>query len=341
MPENKHAQISIDLEQAVRSGQYFERIPPVRILAAQYGVSLQTMTKALKPLQRSGLLVSGPGGTRIMENIPYKLNSGIVTIFMLDDTLPEKPLGEDPLLQSLRAEAAREGVTLVTMWVSDENIFHKQSFWQSRQTDGYIFIYSSFYPLISKQLQISGVPYLAANWMPESFNVHWIDWDWKKELFELVKQLKERNYSKIAYLPHIHWKFGEEFHYDMWQDVCSSYDLYNYLPDESFFGSEPLQQLERIAADPAGAPEVILPFNIPEKNLLAKLDELKLDCRIYMSSNGSEKLKDPRLFYHSTNDYDKLGKEIWKLFRQISSGKAGKPRGHWVGNKTIKIPESL
>ena len=337
MPENKHTTISKDLEKAIRSGQYFERIPPVRILAEQYGVSLQTMTKALKTLQKSGLLVASPGGTRIMENIPYQLNSGVVSIFMLGNTLPVVRLNEDPLLQSLRSEAAKDGVTLVSMWVNSEDIFQKQTFWQSRQTDGYIFIYSSFYPLISKHLQISGVPYIAANWLPDSFNVHWIDWDWKKQLFELIKQLKERNYSKIAYLPNIHWKFGEEFHYDMWQDVCSSYDLYNYQPDKSFFGNDPLRQLERVAQDPAGAPEVLLPFNIPPQLLLDKLDDLNLDCRICTCQISEETAHDHRFMPYSENDYSKLGREIWQLFRQISSGKAGSPRGHWVNSEKITI----
>ena len=337
MPENKHFNISRDLEKAIRNGKYFERIPPVRVLAGQYGVSLQTMTKALKPLQQSGLLVSGPGGTRIMENIPYQLNSGVVTLFMLNDTLPVIGRNEDPLLQTLREEAARDGVTLVMMWVDSAEIFQKQTFWESRQTDGYIFIYSSFYPLVSKHLQISGIPYLAANWLPDSFNAHWIDWDWKKQLFDLVKLLIDMDYTRIAYMPNIHWKFGLEYHFDMWQDICESYGIYNYQPDMSYFGSEPYDLLDRMAQDPFGAPQVVIPTNLDHKLLHNKITDLQIDCRICLSGNNSNIEQNPGVILYSANDYSKLAREIWKLFRQISSGKAGFPRGHWVNSEKITI----
>ncbi|MBE6368141.1 MAG: GntR family transcriptional regulator [Lentisphaerae bacterium] len=337
MPENKHAEISKLLEQEIRSGKYFERIPPVRTLARQFNVSLQTMNKALKPLQNSGLLVSGPGGTRINENIPYSLHCGVVSVFMLGSSLPQTPISEDMFLQALQQEANNDGVTLLMMWVENEEIFRNQSFWESRQTDGYIFVYSSFYPLLSKHLHVSGVPYVIGNWLPDSFNAHYVDWDWKKQLFDLVKLLQENGFSKIAYMPNLHWEFGFDFHYDMWQDVCSSYELHNYSPDKSSFGIPPSQQLTKIIADPAGPPEVIIPTNIDCSAILQQLDSLGVNCRLAVNSGYLPIINDKRMIYYSANDYRKLASELWKVFRKISNGTAGPPRGHLITSGKITI----
>ena len=248
MPENKHASISADLEKAIRSGKYFERLPPVRILARDYGVSLQTMSKALKPLQNSGLICSAPGGTCIMENIPHTRNTGVVTVFMLNDSTPRLDLSRDPLLQTLREEAAKDDISLVVMLVNSQEIYRKTAFWESRHSDGYLFLYSSFYPMISRYLNVVGVPYVVGNWLPGNIHAHWVDFDGKKRLFDLVKLLLDRGYRKIAYMQKINFDFGIDFHCEMWQDICSSYGIHNYTPDAGFFAGDPLDNLERFAA---------------------------------------------------------------------------------------------
>ena len=83
MPKLKHPNITLRLETAVRAGKYGNYLPPVRTLAGEFGVALQTMHKALQPLRENGLCSPGPGGTRINIAVPRRYNIGVVTAFLL------------------------------------------------------------------------------------------------------------------------------------------------------------------------------------------------------------------------------------------------------------------
>ena len=337
MAEEKHSFIRRALEKKIRAGQYFERIPPVRALAREFQVSLQTMTKALRPLKQSGLLVAGPDGTRIARGIPYRFPAGVVTL-----VLPEQPdyaFGQDPLLAALRDEMKSDGITPVQMIVPDVELYRKQLFWESRQTDGYLFLYQSFYPAL-QHFNLSGIPYLAGNRLNHDNNVHWIDFDWKKQIFDLVKLLRGRGCQRIAYLTR-KLTGAAQFHHETWQDVCESYNLCNYTPEASDFTLSPEERLKRFAASPDGRPDVLLTFNLPPamlretlaapawRGVILAADDRFRDCRV-----GSCKI-----LCYPANPYEKLAKEMWKLFKMIADGTAGPPRGHWVQGEPMRLEE--
>lgn len=330
MAENKHSDISKALEKAIRSGKYFERIPPVRTLAQEFHVSLQTMSKALKTLQNAGLLISGPGGTRIVEKIPYNFSGGVVSVFMPLNEKAIVRLENDDLWLALEEEANKDKVTLVAMQASNEEIFSKQKFWESHHSDGFIFLYSSFYPIAGVHLRIADIPFVAGNWLPPEFKTHWVDFDWKKRLFELVEILRGNSYTKIAYLPNLNWKFGCDFHFDMWKDVCSSYNIVNYTPGPRSFGVNFHAYLERILRSKYGTPEIIIMANVDITNLIRQLDDFNYNGKIMLSEVYRQHINDPRFIFYSGYDYRKLGKKIWQVFKQIASGKATNCYEHLV-----------
>ena len=63
--ETKHTKITAELEQRITGGYYREKLPPLRALMKEYQVSLQTISKAVKPLILSGLISPGPRGSAI------------------------------------------------------------------------------------------------------------------------------------------------------------------------------------------------------------------------------------------------------------------------------------
>lgn len=326
MAENKHSEISKTLEKAIRSGKYFERIPPVRTLAREFGVSLQTMSKALKTLQRDGLLISGPGGTRIVEKIPYNYSGGVVAVF----TSAEYIMQRDPLWLSLQEEAAQDNTSLVTMLAGNKELFSKHSFWEKIQCDGCIFLYSSFYPLAGELLHLSCIPFVVGNWLPPEFKAHWVDFDWKKRLFELVGLMYEQSYRKIAYLPNLHWKFGCDFHIDMWKDVCTSYNIVNYTPGARSLGIDCAANLEHILCSKHGEPEVIILHNSDIEVVWKIIDKFNYRGKVLLSDSFQSVRNDPRVIFYQQYDYKILGKKIWQVFKQIAEGKIGSRFEHLV-----------
>ena len=108
MPKVKHPNITLRLETAIRAGQYGKYLPPVRTLAGEFGVALQTMHKALRPLRENGLLSPGPGGTRVNMAVPRRDNIGVVTAFLLADKNHPVEIQPD-VLKPTGAGAADEG----------------------------------------------------------------------------------------------------------------------------------------------------------------------------------------------------------------------------------------
>lgn len=314
MPKVKHPEITLQLERSVRSGKYGNFLPPVRSLAREFGVALQTMHKALRPLRDSGLLAPGPGGTRNCGVTPRRDNIGVVTAFMLNGKNDSADPMRDPLLVSLREEAERDGVSLVTMQAENSVIFRRTRFWEGRATDGYIFLYSSFYPVLSRHLNVSGTPFVVGNWLPDEVAAPWADFDWRRQLFDLVRQLREHGVKRIGYLPEVNWDFGVPFHEDLWHDVCDFYHLTNELPREALQWNLP-EAVKWYMKQPGGLPDVLLPMkDVPEK-ALELLDRNGAPCRVLTSS--ARNLSHPRLLRWNNNDYTVLGKELWKLFRQV------------------------
>jgi len=335
MAEEKHSSIRRALEKNIRDGRYFERIPPVRALAREFGVSLQTMTKALRPLKQSGLLLPGPGGTRIAPTIPYRFPTGVVMLVV--PSQPDCPLEQDPLLTTLRGEMARDGITPVLVVVSDLEIYRRKLFWEARQCDGYIFLYQSFYRAL-RHFAFDGLPCLVGNRLDSDAGVHWVDFDWKKNLFDLVRLLLERGFRKIAYLTR-QLGLAAHFHYETWQDVCESYALFNYTPDKSDFMSTPEARLERFTASPNGCPEALLFHNLPLCLIQAALaapvwrDVTVVQANHCIGSPGEHR----RILVYQQNRYDLLAKEMWKIFKSIADGSAGPPRGHLLKGVPVTI----
>ena len=323
MPAIKHPGITLELERLIRAGRYGRYLPPVRRLAQEFQVSLQTMVTALRPLHERGLILPGPGGTRVLvSSRPEALN--VVTAFMLserDGRVLTEPT-RDPLLLTLQEEASKDGVSLVTMVADRAAIFQRARFWEGRGTDGYIFLYSSFYPTIRRHLSVSGVPYVVGNWLPEEILVPWADFDWSAQLIQIARQLSSHGLKRLLYLPEVNWDFGLPYHLDLWSKVCGRFGLANHATPERM-KMTPARALRSWRQEGLPPPDAFILHRGVDAEFLAMLDEAGWRSRVVSYAPGFR--GHPRVLCIGANDYPRLGRELWKLMRLASQNPESPP----------------
>ena len=66
----KYERVRTEIERRIRSGQYTQRVPPIRELAAEFGVNTRTVMKAMEGLIEQGLLVSEVGRGTFVNAVP-------------------------------------------------------------------------------------------------------------------------------------------------------------------------------------------------------------------------------------------------------------------------------
>ena len=328
MPVVKHPGITLELERLIRAGRYGRYLPPVRRLAQEFQVSLQTMVTALRPLREKGLILPGPGGTRVLVSArPEALN--VVTAFMLsepDGRVLMEPT-KDPLLLTLQEEASKDGVSLVTMVADRAAIFQRARFWEGRGTDGYIFLYSSFYPAIRRQLSVSGVPYVVANWLPEEIRVPWADFDWRAQLIQITRQLSSHGLKRLLYLPEVKWDFGVPFHVELWSEICGRFGLENHATPE-LLRMSPAQAFRAWRREGLPPPDAFILHHGFDADFLEMLDEAGWRSRVV--SHAPSFRGHPRVLCIGDNDYPRLGRELWQLMRLASQNPGMSPASRLI-----------
>ena len=203
------------------------------------------------------------------------------------------------------------------------------------KSDGYLFLYQS-YSLASALLNLNRVPFLVGNRLTGDPEAHWIDFDWKKQLFDLVKILLDRGYKKIAYI--VNSQIAD-FHYEAWQDVCDSYNIFNYTAHASDFCLSAEKYLEKLAISSAGKPEILLLMNVSPESLQKELssDLWRGTVIVVDKLRRIHPIKNCSYLRYSSSTYEKLGKEMWQLFKSIANHSAGSPRGHWVQGEPMHL----
>lgn len=333
MAEEKHSSIRRTLEKNIRQGNYYKCLPSIRVLAREFDVSLQTMSKALRPLKQSGLLTTCPAGTIINGNIPYQFPNKSVTLVVNGQF--NGSFAEDPLLSTLRDEMQRDNITPHLLQRADLENTAAAPNENMLKSDGYLFLYQS-YSMASVLPDLNRVPFLVGNRLTGDPGVHWIDFDWKKQLFDLVKILLDRGYKKIAYIANSQIA---DFHYEAWLDVCASYNIFNYTAHADDFRIPLGKRLEKIALSAAGKPEILLLMNVSPESLQKELSaDLWNGTVIVVDKLRSiYPIKNCSYLRYSSSTYEKLGKAMWQLFKSIANHSAGPPRGHWVQGEPMHL----
>ncbi len=340
MPNIKYQQLCLQLKTELRNGTYRQRLPGLRTLAQTYGVNKTTMSKALRPLVEQGILIPSPGGTQITQLAQKRDNFGIVTVITADHERISLDL--DPLALALKTAAAEEHYELIFVRIESDALSQQLEFWDAKFSDGFIFLYSTFYNVLFRHLAIRKVPFVSANFLSSGSDHYWVDFDHRKHIFELVGELLKRGYRRIAFLCYEQYAMGSADCFDLWNDLCSAFDLFNYTPRPEFFRRLPLNVLKSWYHDREPMPELILCSDNPVgsvRQMAALLDRWHAPSRLaILSGNGCEHIH-PRILRRQGPDYAQLGRQVWNLFQSVRQGNAGPPGGRLVAYPVIWLDD--
>ena len=318
MAECKHEEICQILAGEIAQKMYPDRFPSVRDLASRFQVSTRTMTKALKPLIKQGLIIpDGPRGCHIAPQDLQRPRSGIVGIFAAIGKIVPR---EDPLIGPLLELIERDNCTPLLTDVPRTEVIRDLDFWRSNYLDGYIFVYSSFNQKLANFLRSEGIAFVAANRLPESFNAPWADFDHYQAFCKLYDHLRKNGSRRIALLDKPSFSNSLAYSSDTWHRVQE----YWQVPEDEQCGTfgMPVEgedyrktltgQLGELCKN-GPLPDTIVARNIVAGNTIeAIIAEKSLPVKVVKTSTISG-WKPP---------YAKLAESVWDLFKQVRSNTA-------------------
>ena len=310
--ECKHEEISRILTEEISGKVYPDRFPPVRELSARFQVSTRTMTKALKPLIKQGLIIpDGPRGCRVAPSQPLRQRTGIVGIFAgIGKIVPM----EDPLIGPLLELVKRDNCTPLLTDVPQTEVIRDQEFWRSSYLDGYIFVYSSFNLQLANLLKSEGIAFVAANRLPDNYGSHWADFDHYPALCDLFGQLRQTGSCRIALLDKPSFSNSIDYSTAIWQQVqdhwqisptdrCGAFGIPQYNEDYKVTLTCELERLYRTQQ----LDTVIARNNYAGRILQEIINEKSLPVKVVMTGKTA----------NWQLPYDKLAEAVWNLFKRV------------------------
>lgn len=330
MARTKHTEITKQLRDNILSRRYQDYLPPVRTLVKEFDTSVRTMTKAIKPLTESGLILPTNQGTKIFIDQPIRPKTGVIAI-ICSRAIFGKPAEHDPLLDDLKKLATDNGYQSVLMEISDEKILSDVNFLESVRVDGYIFIYSSFYKLISRHLPQHNIPFVVGNWMPINYGVHWIDFNNEQMMYSLVEQIVNHTKNhKIAFTFPGSVNAGQLWLRERWSAIAEHFDLPDYVGNGLCF-SHDLEGAAREWVELPEPPEIIISNHRNVQTLKDIFNSRQLPLQLVIRSDVSQEVEAWR---YPEADYHVLAQEIWKVFSRVIDGTAGTPQSYLVDSNS-------
>jgi len=313
MPECKHEEISRILAAEITGKLYADRFPPVRELSARFQVSTRTMTKALKPLIKQGLIIpNGPRGCRVAPQDKQRQRTGIVGIFAgISRIVPS----QDPLLAPLLEFVRRDNCTPLLTDVPQAEILRDPAFWNSSYLDGYIFVYSSFNLPLANLLKSEGIAFVAANRLPESYGVHWADFDHYPALCSFFNQLRQSGSCRIALLDKPSFSNSIAYSTAIWERIqdhwqipqCERCGTFGTPVDNEDYIVTLRRQLKEICHT-QGMPDTIISRQTSIGLMLQEIIASEsLPIKVVTTNPGSNWIP----------PYEKLAESVWDLFKRV------------------------
>ncbi len=195
MNRAKFPAIAEKLERRIRDGG---KLPPVRILASEFKVSLQTMTNARKKLIESGLISANRRqGTHCIVNAGHRGMIGVITV------------GDDPALNNsdnhfvhLLSQITADGFTPVLFWLPGNTAVSAMNMLSKCDWKGLIFTNGSISEELADFLDSGTIPYVSGTMLPLHKNLNFAEFDNLNELERLTEKIQAKGYRRIALVWH-------------------------------------------------------------------------------------------------------------------------------------------
>ena len=188
MYQAKTPYITQEIERRIRHNIYTERIPPTRILAAEFSVARQTITDALKVHVKSQLLKNCRRNGLVIDR--SKLKQGIIAIVSRFEKscVPEA-------FEQLQRLINRDGWQVKWIIAHSPRELEKEL---TSDTLGILFTGSSLTVEIVEYLQEKQIPFVSSNQLPGYRNINWVDFDVAHSIRELLTPAVSRGYKHIG-----------------------------------------------------------------------------------------------------------------------------------------------
>lgn len=191
--ETKHTQITEELHRDIISGRYQKKLPPLRSLMKEYNVSLQTISKAIRPLTRDGVISPGPRGSVI------NVSSGKRPRYYSWAILEQNPSGGfDEFSQLCRYKIlSRDNHNVILLNANNERLLSDPEFWTNLQIDGLVIGYGALTAELAWKVKRAGIPAIARHYAG-NLPVHVVDFATYPAIDRIVGQLMDKGYRRIA-----------------------------------------------------------------------------------------------------------------------------------------------
>lgn len=181
------------LEKRIAQGDYLDKIPTVRELAAEFRVSRQTVTLALRPLVKSGLLK--PEGRRGIRIVKAAAASGVIGLVASGDmSIMESDSKLMELQQQINHDGYESVLIGVTSWISPRSVCSLIG----DHFAGMIFTNSTLSFEVAEHLDKHAVPFVSCNRLPVYPHINTVETDWAGSLRKLTGRLVREGYRSFG-----------------------------------------------------------------------------------------------------------------------------------------------
>ena len=329
MSHAKFTAVGAAVEKDIINGIYTDRLPTVKTLAEKYGVAIQTMHNALKPLVARGVIRATRHGSFVNRSVkPFRHKVGVFGDFT--QLVPT----QEPRMKFLSLAAAADGDELVFLGPLRETLAQNPEFYKKPELDGYIFLYSDFDLALSAELRRRKIPALICNHLPESLGLDSIDYNHQQWLDEAVGALVACGCRRIGTLFSrslnnlISWEAEMSTAAELKREYqLKPYRLIDSLPAKN---DEQLKKIFDLLISETVFPDaLIMAGHIMHKLVLKLIDAGKVPGRDYLlviRDDQSTLLPEGNIFACVKYDEEKNARAIWNRFRELRNDPVQPPK---------------
>ena len=197
MPKTVYKKLSIDLEKYFLENDFPFYLPGIRFLCKQFGVSKNTMSKALNVLQKRGLISIEPqkGITLIKtyRNGDIKIKFHAIGIAGFCDFVQQN------FLDLLNRKYSKYGFALVGVQISSCNTIYNRKYLQQLPVDGMILLNSTSMPWLLDLFYTNNIPLIGCP-VPGYEHLIRIESDHYTTYYTIYRELIALGHSRILFV---------------------------------------------------------------------------------------------------------------------------------------------
>lgn len=200
MAEPVYPIIKEQIEQAIRNGEWSDRLPGTFQLARRFGTSHLTVLKAIKLLKEDGkVIVKERQGTYIVRGDaprPFSPYIGVVGCSP-DANVPPLAL-EHYYLQAIKNYLEAHGFKMLSIQHFDESDSYFTETLTNMRINGYLFTNSILTQESAERLMLEGVPFVSLNRIDKIDGITCVDFDHEEGLRCLLRHFLACGHKRIA-----------------------------------------------------------------------------------------------------------------------------------------------